>query len=178
MYNHFEDMSKKLSPTLRRIAHRMNGHFTFFSDEDLYQEALIHMWMAFSKGALADKTDSYILQGCYFHLKNYLRTTLDKAKLVSLNAPFEDGQTTLEDSLAGNAEADYNEIDAALFSRNDLLKNLDERERKVLDLSMEGMTVREIGDRIGVSHVMVVKIKARIKEKCEDFNKNRLPQLG
>lgn len=167
MYEHFEDMARNLSPNLRRIAHRMNGHFTFFSDDDLYQEALTHLWLLFAKGQLGDKTESYILQGCYFHLKNYLRKTLDKAKIVSLSAPSGEGEATLEDTIAGNDVADYSEIEAVLLSESDLLKRLDERERKILDLSMEGMTVREIGERLGVSHVMVVKMRARIKEKCE-----------
>jgi len=156
---------------MRRIAHRMNGHFTFFSDDDLYQEELMHLWTAFSDGKLADKTDSYILQGCYFHLKNYLRTTLDKAKLVSLNAALDDGETELEDILTDNDGADYSKIESTLLAENDVLKRLDERERNVLELCMNGMTTREIGASLGVSHVMVVKIRARIREKCEALKK-------
>ena len=79
----FEEMLRKLSPTLRRITHKLNGHFTFFDEDDLFQEALEHLWMAFQDGSLGDKTDSYVLQGCYFHLKNYIRKTADKAKLIS-----------------------------------------------------------------------------------------------
>ena len=78
-------MMRKLSPTLRRITHKLNGHFTFFDEDDLFQEALEHLWLAFQDGTLGDKTDSYVLQGCYFHLKNYIRKTMDKAKLTSLN---------------------------------------------------------------------------------------------
>ncbi|MCX5704439.1 MAG: hypothetical protein NT066_08150 [Candidatus Omnitrophica bacterium] len=80
----FEILLKRISPTLKRIAYRLNGHFSFFNDEDLYQEALIHLWLDFKEGKLSDKTDSYILQGCYFYLKNYIRKNYDKANLISL----------------------------------------------------------------------------------------------
>ena len=176
MYERFEEMMKKLSPTLRRIAHRMNGHFTFFSDDDLYQEALVHLWVIFQKGVLDDKTDSYILQGCYFHLKNYLRTTLDKAKLVSLSESADNQDTALEEMLASKSEEGYDGLNTILLEESAILKNLNEREQKVLRLSMEGLTVREIGARLGVSHVMVVKVKARIKEKCNALK--NLPNHG
>jgi len=166
MYERFDKMIEKLSPTLRRIVRRMNGHFTFFNDDDLYQEALVHMWILFGKGDLNDKTDSYILQGCYFHLKNYVRKTLDKASLVSLSEPSGEDSTTLEDTLASGSDGDYSGIDTRVLAENDIFKSLSEREREVLRLIMEGMTVREAGSRLGISHVMVVKIRARIKEKC------------
>ncbi|MCX5703357.1 MAG: hypothetical protein NT066_02530, partial [Candidatus Omnitrophica bacterium] len=90
----FESLIKRISPTLKRITYKLNGHFSFFNDEDLYQEALIHLWQDFREGKLDDKTDSYILQGCHFHLKNYIRKNYDKAKLLSLeNMTNEEGET-------------------------------------------------------------------------------------
>lgn len=169
MYTHFEDMTKKLSPTLRRIAHRMNGHFTFFSDEDLYQEALIHLWLLFSNGELGDKTDSYILQGCYFHLKNYLRSALDKVRPASLDEAIDDGETTLAETLAINGSGGYDKIDEVLLDETLASKGLTERESEVVCLLKSGLTVREIGVRLGVSHVMIVKIRARIQKKCAEL---------
>lgn len=166
MYGNFDAMTKKLSPTLRRIVHRMNCHSTFVSDDDLYQEAMVHMWVLFCNGMLDDKTDSYILQGCYFHLKNYLRTTLDKTKLTSLSAIIDAQDTTLEETLASKEGKERDNLDAALLEESIALKGLSKREKEILHLSMDGLTTREIGEQLGVSHVMVVKIKARIKEKC------------
>lgn len=80
----FEELIKKLSPKLTRITYRLNGRFSFFNHEDLYQESLIHLWLKFKQGDLSDKTESYILQGCYFHLKNYIRKNCNKVKLLSL----------------------------------------------------------------------------------------------
>jgi DNA-directed RNA polymerase specialized sigma24 family protein len=95
----FEDLFGRLSPKMRSIAHRMNGHRTFFSDDDLYQESAVNMWSLYGAGELDGKTDSYILQGCYFHLKNYLRTHLDKARPVSIDAPIDESGMTLKDSV-------------------------------------------------------------------------------
>jgi len=162
----FHAIIDKLGPTLKRITYRLNGHFTFFGDEDLYQEALSYLWGMFQDGAIYGKTDSYLLQGCYFHLKNYIRKTADKAHLVSLDKLIDDNDSTLEDVLSrddntlaysfGEAEI----IDAA----EDL--GLNDREMAVFKLLMEGRTVREIGHLFGVSHVMILKIKNKLKNKC------------
>ena len=56
----FEALIAKLSPTLKRITCKLDGHFTFMDDQDLFQEALIHLWSDIQLGKLDDKTDSYI----------------------------------------------------------------------------------------------------------------------
>jgi len=166
MYKNFEEMLKKLSPGLRGITHKLNGHFTFFNDDDLFQEALAHLWMAFTGGDLSDKTDSYILQGCYFYLKNYIRTTADKAALTSLNEFPENDSVSLEDLIPDNSQNIAKEIDEKLL-RESVVESLDTREREVLKLAYDGLTVREIGKRLNISHVMVVKIRSRIKGKIK-----------
>jgi len=165
MRENFEDLIGKLSPTLRRITHKLNGHFSFFDEDDLFQEALEHLWTNFNDGKLDSKTDSYVLQGCYFHLKNYLRKTLDKTRLVSLERLMDEEDGWADRSLGKDDPAieetlDKNDIsDAAEKSR------LSERERKVMTLSLESLTTREIGTKLGISHVMVVKIRKNIRTK-------------
>ena len=165
MKTRFEDYISKLSPTLKRITYRLNGHFTFFDDDDLYQEAVAHLWVLFEKGEHVDKTDSYILQGCYFHLKNYIRKTMDKASLTSLEALIAGGEKALEDFLPSTATGAPEEADGKLLRDNIAASNLTDRERRVLELALDGLTVREIGDSLGVSHVMVVKLKKKIRMK-------------
>ena len=164
--NNFEEMMGKLSPTLRRITHKLNGHFTFFDEDDLFQEALEHLWVAFENGTLGDKTDSYVLQGCYFHLKNYIRKTMDKVKLTSIDSPIDEDGSTLEDTLACQDNKTEEAVDNTFLRETIKMSGLSEREEKVLSLSLSGMTVREIGEKMGISHVMVVKIKNGIKNKC------------
>jgi len=167
----FEQLVKKFSPTIRRIAYKLNGHFSAFDYDDLYQEALVHLWVGFNKGTLNDKTDSYILQGCYFHLKNYIRTHYDKVSLTSLSALICNGEgegfdldciSALEDSRLLR-----DEVHCKMLIEQIHHNGLTPREKEVFSLVLEGLTVREIGDRLGVSHVRVVKITKNIREKCK-----------
>jgi len=82
----FDDLLQKISPTLKRITKKLDGRFSSFDDDDLFQEAAIHLWLQQKNGELNNKTDSYILQNCYYYLKNYLRKTIDKFELISLDA--------------------------------------------------------------------------------------------
>jgi DNA-directed RNA polymerase specialized sigma subunit len=140
----FKELVRKISPKLKAITHRLNGRFTFFNDEDLYQEALIYLWVDFNQRKLDDKTDSYILQGCYFHLKNYIRIIQDKKALVSLDA--------LVETIRNNG--------------------LTEREKDIFNLALSGLTTREIGNKLGISHVRVIKLQKKIREKCREHLDN------
>jgi RNA polymerase sigma factor (sigma-70 family) len=163
----FESFMKRLSPTIKRISHRMNGHFTFFSDEDLCQEALVHLWTSFQDKKLDDKTDSYILQGCYFHLKNYIRTSIDKASFVSLESPIDEDGTMLEEIIASEGPSPIDQAEDKALSEEILKSSLDERELKIVGMSIEGLTVRQIGEKLSISHVAVIKSKKNIRVKCE-----------
>ena len=174
MNKNFEEMIGKLSPILRRITHKLNGHFTFFDDDDLFQEALEHLWIAYKDGNLSDKTDSYVLQGCYFHLKNYIRKAIDRAKLTSLNSVLDDEGSTLEDLLVVEDHSIADAADSAMLAEKIRMGGLSKKEEEVLTFSLEGMTVREIGRRMGISHVMVIKIKSKIKVKCSALKDNHL----
>lgn len=161
----FEEMVDRISPKLHGITHKLNGHFSFFNEDDLYQEALIHLWIAFNKGGLSEKNDSYILQGCFYHLKNYLRKTLDKSRLESLDRILEDDVRPLEKFLATEDSSFMDRIDEEFLKKEFIGDRLNREEAKIVALSMDGLTVREIGARLGVSHVMVVKIRKRIRKR-------------
>lgn len=152
----FEELVRRISPVLKRITYKLNGYSTLFNHEDLYQEALIHLWEDFTSGQLKDKTDSYILQGCYFHLKNYLRKAREKATLVNL------------DDLTANQkepQAPPEDLDTPMIIDGILNNGLTKREKAVFRFCLEGLTLREIGRRIGVSHVMALKIRGQMREK-------------
>ena len=46
---------------------------------------------------------------------------------------------------------------------------LTRREKEVFCLALEGLTTREIGSRLGISHVRVVKLKGKIRDKCKKY---------
>jgi len=168
---HFEALVKKIDPTLKRITHKLNGHFTFFNEDDLYQEAVLHLWMEFKAGKVADKTESYILQGCFFHLKNHIRMVRDKARFLSLEEPSAEwGEFELESKFpVEDAGKTYDRINAKLLAETLLNNGFSPKEKSLLRLLCQDLTVREIGQRMGISHVMVLKMQAKLKGKCRKY---------
>lgn len=166
----FEELHQKLSPTIKRIAYRLNGHYRSFSHDDLYQEATIHLWSNFLKGKLGDKTDSYILQGCYFHLKNYIRKVNERPNVVSINAALSTNEeATLEDVLGQSwACPDCREQLHIKFLTQSIRDNgFNLKEKRLLDYFSQGLTTRAIGKRMGISHVSVVKLMQKIRIKAQ-----------
>lgn len=166
----FEAIVKRIAPTLKRIAGKLQYCLALADREDLYQEALLHAWVHYVKGELDGKTDSYILQGCYFHLRNYLRKSQDRATLVSLSLVIDDDGSELQEVLSVNDSELADQVEGKLQVEAVEASGMSERERQVLSLSMEGMTTREIGRVLGVSHVSVVKAKDRIRKRYERVN--------
>jgi RNA polymerase sigma factor (sigma-70 family) len=166
----FKTLIKRISPKLKGIAYKLNGYVSFLSDEDFYQEAACHLWNECKAGKLDDKTDSYILQGCYFHLRNYIRTIKDKRSLSRLDDIVGDeGERTLKDSLFLADERSFNYFDRL----NDHLivdairnNGLTSREKRILTHYSKGLNFRQVGSKLGVSHVSIVKAMSVIREKC------------
>ena len=164
----FEELHQKLSPTIKRIAWRLNGHYRSFNHDDLYQEATIHLWNSFLKGKLSDKTDSYILQGCYFHLKNYIRKVNERSNVVSLDAVLNNDQETTVGDLLGEYWAcpDCREQLHNKFLAQSIHNNgFSPKEKRLFVYFSQGLTTRDIGRRLGVSHVSVVKMMRKIRIK-------------
>jgi len=165
----FDELVKRISPVLKRITLKLK-QAGFMDEEDLYQEALIHLWNNFKSGCLVDKTDSYILQGCYFHLKNYLRKIRSKARVVN----FEDlksGDGDLNEAVFSiKRESVSAALDCRMYIEEILNNGLSKREKDVFCFCVEGLTVREIGSRLGISHVMVVKIKKGMRKKLHKYH--------
>ncbi|MDD2679795.1 MAG: sigma-70 family RNA polymerase sigma factor [Candidatus Omnitrophica bacterium] len=167
----FAELTKKLSPTVKRIAYRLNGHYRSFSHDDLYQEAMLHLWNDFREGKLQDKTDSYILQGCYFYLKNYIRKVNEKFNSLSIEAmPGEGEGKRLEEILSLPAVNDCRNHLNNKFICEDIQNNgFNPREKKILVFLREGLTMRQIGKKTGRSHVSVVKAVSRIRQKAMQY---------
>lgn len=162
----FEKLVGKLTPTLKRITHRLNGHFSFMDEDDLYQEALLHLWLEHREGRLGEKTESYMLQGCYFYLKNYIRKVQDRAVVLSLNSVIDDEGTLLEEILLHDESA-FEYVESLMDVEALEEQGMTQREKEVLAFTLEGLTTREIGHRLGLSHVTVLKIRNRIREAYE-----------
>ncbi len=163
----FEALIERISPTLQRITQKLNGRFSFMDHDDLFQEALLHLWIDFQSGQVDDKTDSYVLQGCYYHLRNYIRKMQDNATLVSFASVQDEEGARLEEIIESDEIAAFDYVDGKMQVEALLKAGMTEREQEVLALTMEGVTTREIGSILGVSHVSVVKTRNRIKERWQ-----------
>ncbi len=90
----------------------------------------------------------------------------DKVHILSINTGIGDDGTKLEDILTIDGITtfdDYLESKIDIEAREE--NTLQKREKKTLSFIMEGMSMREIGAKLGISHVMVLKIRNKIKEK-------------
>lgn len=166
----FEELLTRISSKLRGVVYRLYRHFHGFDPDDLYQEALSHLWFDYKEGKLDQKTDSYILQGCDFYLRNYIRKTMDKASFVSIEDPSDGTLPLLQDVLLSYDEsARRNDENYHAHIRDVVAGDLSTREKDVFGFYLQGLTTREIGANLGISHVRVVKLERRIKEKCQRF---------
>ncbi|MCX5697060.1 MAG: sigma-70 family RNA polymerase sigma factor [Candidatus Omnitrophica bacterium] len=165
----FEELIKEVSPTLKRIVYRVGGRAVSSGYDDLYQEAMLRLWLDYKEGKLEDKTRSYILQGCYFHLKNYLRKRFHKQETESLNA-FTNAQGEDLDlgDILPSCRVDGPREGAHCNMLIEAIRNngLTDREKEVFLLRLEGLTTREIGKRLDISHVRVVTLQKSMREKC------------
>ncbi len=169
----FMALTKRISPKLKGITHYLDGKYTYFKEDDLYQEAMVDLWRKNECGILDDKTDSYVLQGCYFYLKNHIRKVWKKTDAHS--AYFDDLYPATDTDDERNSEdigyvpeSEQTEHDIEYRFLCDAVRaHLTEREQRVLELLLEEKTVREIGEELGVSHVMVIKIRKSIAHRCK-----------
>lgn len=165
----FDALTKKLSPTVKRIAYKLNGRYRSFSHDDLYQEAFLHLWNDFRAKKLEDKTDSYILQGCYFHLKNYIRK-VNERPVISLDMQVNEEGLSLEEVLPlkfAIQEDCRSQLHVKFLVEAIQNNGFSPREKKILMFLKDGLTTRDIGKRIGLSHVSIVKTVKRIREKAK-----------
>lgn len=153
----FEIFLKKFEPELKKIAFRLNEIPEFIDENDLVQEMRIHLWLKWKNGEFGDKTSSYILQSCYFHIKNYLRKIKDNFTEINI-----------EEILLQNCKSYFcyslnlveEKFDESLINRK-----FTQREKQVYILCKQGLTLREIGKILKISFVRVYKIKNNIKKK-------------
>ena len=158
----FEALYKRVSPRLKRIASFYGKRGCSFDRDDLYQEMTGHLWNKFKDGVPAGLNDTYIIKGCEFHILNYMRKEKEKIRRVSLEEPLNESGDTLRETLQGNLMPLDVLVDRKMLVDYIMNNGFSKREKDVFALLLEGHTVREVGEKLGISHVMVVKLKNKI----------------
>ncbi len=160
------ELIKELDCKLKAIAFKLARQYQNYDSEDLLQEMYLYLWENYNQHSGENLTNSYILQGCWFHIKNFIRNSNKSFSHYSLDYSPEKGEGCLGDSIQEETEEgpsfDFN------YSVYEVMNNgLSKREKNIFSLILEGYTLREIGEKLQISHVMVYKIKNRIKNKTE-----------
>jgi len=156
----FEEPQIRL--VINRIIERVNQHPSW--RDDLMQEALVHLWRL--ERERPHQRPSWYLQSCQFHLRHYMQSgrSVDSWKrrdgMVStplLNEDEASGWSPADDFVALESSALH------VHEMLDLLgRQLTPSQKKVLNFLAEGLSCREIGSRLGVSHNAVIKHRRRI----------------
>lgn len=168
----FRELFVRIERRLKMLARIHKRAGSFFDEEDLYQEMCAYLWNNFKDGAPPHLNDAYIVKGCEFHILNYLRTQRERAIKMSLEQEIGEEGETLKDVLAAKGEALDNYLDRKLTIEYILNNGFSKREKQAFLLLIKGYSVREAGRILGISHVMVVKLKSKlIKKYQQDINK-------
>src|SRR3989339_718152 len=79
----FNDIIELVKKELEQISLRYNNYSNYVDKNDLFSEMILHLWQEWKCKKFDNKTKSYIIQSCYFYLRNYLRINEDKYKIVN-----------------------------------------------------------------------------------------------
>lgn len=137
--------------------------------EDLRQEAMIHAWRVETEKP--DRTRSWYLQSCRFHLQHWLALgrSVDSLKRVTIEA------CVLIDEVEFHEYHTNGECFESV-SFQDLVLTLSKRlrpaENGVLQGLANGMRLREVAQKLGLSYPTALKYRRRIAELV-----SRLEQL-
>ena len=178
----FKVVYQRLSPRLKIIAYRIaknhRGQSTFFDEEDLYQEMSVYLWNKY-KGGIADSiNDAYLIKGCRFYISNYIRKKRDKMHTVSIDEPINEEGDTLKDILADRVEPARRVVDRNVTIEQIQNNGFTPREKQVFSMLMAGNTVRDVAEKLGISHPMVVKYKQRIVNKWQRKERIKVTKLS
>ena len=161
----FEKLYKRISSRLKRIAYFYSAREHAFDRDDLYQEMAGYLWDTYKDGVPDGLNDAYIVKGCEFHILNYMRKQREKVYKISMEEPLNESGNTLKETLSDGAESIDKTVDKKMLVDYIMNNGFSKREKEVFGLLLEGYTVREAGKKIGISHVMVVKLKNRLIDK-------------
>jgi len=131
--------------------------------EDLMQEGIIHLWRL--EEQRPGQSRSWYLQSCQFHLRHYmtLGRSVDSWKRQKRIVPFyREEDDEIRFSSLDDADGEPISEVSAKEMLNLLCENLTRSQQTVLRYMADGLSSREIGLKLQVSHKTVLKYRSRI----------------
>ena len=130
-------------------------------EEDLIQEAIIHLWLREEEHP--GQSQSWYIQSCRLYLQNYLRKgrSIDSGKR-RLTPAWHDGEDEEQEEVNGGIHDPLFALVCARDLASELSKWLSPVEKQALNLGVDGLSLREIALRLGVSHTTVIKYRRNI----------------
>jgi RNA polymerase sigma factor (sigma-70 family) len=162
----FKILLERITPTLKVIA-RKHVFYSFYDADDLFQEMCLFLWNNYSSGMPIGINEAYIIKGCEFHILNFLRKGRPKASILSIDEVITPEGLRLGDMLEDKKTVYLSDADQNLSIDDIKNMGLTENEKAVFSLLLQGNTVREAAEKMGISHVMVVKYKKKIVKKWQ-----------
>jgi len=164
----FEQRFSELAPMLKRIAKQFSRWQVMLDEDDLFQEMAIFLWQKMEANEFEGKSNTYVAKGCEFHIRNCLRMHKEKVTLESIEKPISEAGETLSDSLcAASCGSEKERLDNQLTIDEILCNGYATAVKTVFSLLSKGYTTREVGAKMGFSHVRVVKLKQELIERYQ-----------
>ena len=169
-----ELLYRRITPELNRIAKKYRSYNSSLDEGDLFQEMCIHLLIRYKSGVPDHLNHSYVIKGCEFHLLNFLRKKKEKLNSQSLEDIQNSEGNRLNNQLSDTRES-LNEMIAVKIVIERIKNELPSvREKKLFVFLLKGYTIREIGKKLEISHVMVHKIKKKMTTKYKLYKKLKL----
>jgi RNA polymerase sigma factor (sigma-70 family) len=164
----FEEFIKELNSKIYAIALNISKIDRNIEVTDIVQEMHLHLWAKWKNNDTKGYTNSYLLQSCWFYIKNFLRKYETNSKYISLDDPFNDDEYNfMIDFISEDADS-VSELSEYNFMVDKIKTcGLTEREKDVFDLLLMGYTLREIGSILKISNVRVSKIQSNLRKKAK-----------
>lgn len=142
--------------------HVLHSNYPMFGqDEDMKQEALLGLWRA-CLTFNPDKGNFSTYAGCCIlnQIRMAMRREAKQPDTVSLSTPLGEEGVTLEDMLEDPCPS----IDEGLIDLKNYLGKLSEKELKIIQLNVKGLTQRQIGAEMGLSQTWCSRILKQLRQ--------------
>ena len=145
-------------------------------EEDLIQEAIIHLWLREEEHP--GQSQSWYIQSCRLYLQNYLR----KGRSVDGGNHRRAASLPVAEEEQKDLELRADDTFLSLVCARDLVAELSKwltpLEKEILSLAQEGLSLREIGERFGLSHTSVIRRQRKIAVLASRLGGVALPTTG